>query len=219
MAMRPIVLKGGWADGLSVGCNYARCISMPGIFPDGAYSDTYMVDGDVATFSERIKFATQNYHSPITEAMFNNILELTPKDGFILELGSGTSTYWLAKERIVWSVEDDIMFYGAFQPIYRYLHCPQADGWYRKDVLQKVAAQCPYHTVLVDGPNMQCDVRIAKFLESGIFSETVPWFFDDVAEGDAWPTLKKYATEHNRELLVADKSVKPWAVMMGRKDD
>lgn len=219
--MRHILLKGGWADGKIIDVVGATCICMPALRPDGAFSHTYRVNNnvDIAEFEEEIKFATRREHSPITERFFQGILEFTPADGVILELGSGTSTYWLAQQRMIFSIECNLLFYGAFQPIYRYVYGSRGpDQWYEDRIIKAAASQLDYCTLLVDGPDMSLRIvdRLNAFLKRDhLFNNTINWFFDDVAEAEVWPRLKEYAASVGRELLVDDADIKPWALLKG----
>jgi hypothetical protein len=85
----------------------------------------------------------------IGQDAFNAILDLVPKGGTVLELGSGFSTGELIKYYTVYSVEQDSQWLNHYHS--NYIYAPIVNGWYDTKVLN-TELPTQYDLLIIDGP-------------------------------------------------------------------
>lgn len=123
-------------------------------------------------------FAWKDNVPPISESMFNAIIEACPPDGTILELGSGSTTRLFAEKRNIISIEHNEQYVRYYNKRENYIHAPLVNDWYSLDILLKEIPK-EYDILLVDGPDT--DTRIKFFFKyMNIFNPSIPWFLDDL---------------------------------------
>mgnify|MGYP001474760035 CR=1 FL=1 len=74
-----------------------------------------------------------------------------PKEGTILEFGSGEGTKWLVAEGYnLVSIEQNALFLNLYHN--NYCHAPLKDGWYDLEILHRFLENKEYDAILIDGP-------------------------------------------------------------------
>ncbi len=87
----------------------------------------------------------------IEKECFDKIIELTPRGGNILELGSGPTSGELSKHFNVWSIEHDHAWIGKYNT--NYIYAPLTNNWYNMfDILTYLPEGIKFDLILVDGP-------------------------------------------------------------------
>jgi len=126
----------------------------------------------------------------ISKKLFDYIVEVVPKGGTVLELGSGWATGELAKHFKMYSVEHDEQWVGKYDSTYLYVplkeHKPLANHkdyiWYDADILREKLSGLKYDLLLIDGPPK---TRSGFYKYHDLFDASVIWVFDDISsEGD-----------------------------------
>ena len=163
-----------------------------------------------------MSFATGENMPPIGEGLLNAMRLVLPKNGIVLELGSGEGSTIELKNLgyTVYSIEHNGNYVGRWNDHEHTIYAPfDGDGFYG---LEAVKDKLPskYDILLVDGPDTEN--RIIRFYEHGIqyFNPNVPWFFDDWAHGDMKVGINAVAKKTERTLLKFEDKIKQYAVLL-----
>lgn len=157
------------------------------------------------------RFAFSENMPPIAEELFWTIILACPKDGVILELGSGATTSLLAQHRKIYSIEDNPGYVGKYNRRENYIYAPIVSGWYDVKALQKLPR---YDVLFVDGPAH--DNRLEMFARNmDIFEKGAHWFFDDTAHAAFWQGLQEVQEKREKTMILFDKGYKQWGVITG----
>jgi hypothetical protein len=227
-----IVLKGGPCDGATIKVDSVTNVCYPVMVKDQAgammwITAVYIPDETLGTcvWSRNIQFADNQTVTPIDQTLFEALLDVP---GTLLELGSGTSTWWLHKHRQgrVISVEDSPTFYGLFSPFQTQILAPQVSpmdhakgiwSFYDPNILGRLLPQVEYSALLIDGPDG--NYRIKGFTACQVlFNPHVDWFFDDydALVPGARDDIDKLAVDTGRKLEVHRDCKKYWAVLRAK---
>lgn len=163
-----------------------------------------------------MSFATRENEPPIGAGLFNCMRLVLPKNGVVLELGSGEGSTVELKNAgfTVFSIEHNQQYVGRWNTVENTIHAPFDDtGFYNMNIVREKMPK-HYDILLVDGPDTEN--RTHKFFEHAIydFDPNVPWFFDDWA-GDQMSTgIRAIAHKTGRALLTFNDTIKQYAVLM-----
>jgi hypothetical protein len=207
---------------------YVRCLncesiglySLDNIFNKSIYTVECKMCKAIQTFINTVEgylpmpvFAWDENTPPLSEDMFNEILNRTPENGTILELGSGTTTALFAKQRNIISIEDNEGWIGKFNKLENYIHVPLdlKSNWYNADILKK-KINFHYDILIVDGTCF--DDRMDKFCENiDLFDRKVPWFLDDIRYLAYEKGFLKLQELRGKKIKVRTDTPKYWGVM------
>lgn len=155
-------------------------------------------------------FAVMENMPPIAEELFWMVVLACPKDGAILELGSGATTALFKQFRKVYSIEDNPEWIGKYNDKENYIYAPAENNFYGKNALSRPPR---YDVLFVDGPAH--DSRIERFVDNIHFFRTdVPWFFDDTAHGAFESGLQRVQAIRKKTMIRFDKNYKQFGVIM-----
>lgn len=163
-----------------------------------------------------MSFATLENTPPIGQGLFNAMRLVLPKNGTVLELGSGDGSTVELKNRgyTVYSIEHNDRYLGRWNDLDHTIYAPfNETGFYdMKIVVEKIPSN--YDILLVDGPDTEN--RNLRFYEYGCqhFKSDVPWFFDDWAGDQMKIGIQAVANKTKRELLIFEDRIKQYAVLL-----
>lgn len=148
----------------------------------------------------------------ISEELFWSIILACPKDGVILELGSGATTAFFAQHRKIYSIEDNQEYVGKYNKRENYIYAPMAaNGWYFPEVLHSLPSS---NVLFIDGPAY--DNRLDMFCKyNQLFDRKAHWFFDDTAHAPFEHGLMEIQRLRGKTLIRFDKCYKQWGVILG----
>jgi hypothetical protein len=148
----------------------------------------------------------------IAEELFWSIILACPKDGVILELGSGATTALIAQHRKIYSIEDNPQYVGKYNKRENYIYAPQTkDSWYMPEALRRLPE---YDVLFIDGPAH--DNRMNVFARNmNLFDTKAHWFFDDTAHAAFEQGLQEVQRKREKTLIQFDKCMKKWGVIIG----
>ena len=141
----------------------------------------------------------------IDEELFECIKKLMPKDGTILELGSGFSTGELSKLFKVISIENDKEYIGKYNSEYIYAPLKQHKGhkhftefttWYDPKPIEEGLKGKNYDLILIDGPPGSNTIRPGMYRYRNLFNWNVPVIFDDSNNHFLWRLIVVLQRNH-----------------------
>jgi len=144
----------------------------------------------------------------ISRLFMEHITSIVPKNGTILELGSGLGSYVLGKRFKIICVEHNSRWVGMYRKIH-YIHAPliSIDGetsWYDIDILKSKIKHLKYDLLLIDGPPKRDRLNFFKY--TSLFDSSVPWAFDDVKRRHYLKPFVKWLTKTNRRSVLRRQS-------------
>lgn len=163
-----------------------------------------------------MSFAIQENVPPIGLGLFNAMRLVLPKNGKVLELGSGEGSTTELKNAgyDVWSIEHNANYVGKWNSVDKTVHAPMdGTGFYDMMIVREKAPK-DYDILLVDGPDTEN--RTIRFYEFACddFNPNVPWFFDDWAGDQMKIGMNAIAKKTGRELLVFEDKIKQYAILL-----
>ena len=115
--------------------------------------------------------------SGITHELFKYITSNSPLGKTILELGAGeVSTRYLSEKYVLFSVEDNHKFIGAYKSTYIYAPIDLSTNWYSLKSLAGIPQN--YDCILVDGPAGEGN-RQGFVTNVNLFRDDCPIIIDD----------------------------------------
>ena len=223
MAMLVKLIGGVW-DGHEITIGENKSICYPRVYAGGDMAsnctDIYTLDEGkgTMTFEKTIVFGTEDWHAPIGENLFNDIVENAPEkknEMCLLELGSGTTTGLLAKHMWIVSIENDPQWYSVSSPFFAQIHAPLDEtGWYNKTILKNALQYIKYNAILVDGPATTFKDRMDGFIKNiNLFNPNATCYFDDTFHPIVRAGVEEISEILNRPIEWHDKDAKTWAVI------